>query len=149
MEARVAPARVRACRATGVVCVVAFLGGIGCSKSPSTHSTAEQGPLPEAGDLSCESDASDWPMFGQNVCNTGSQANAGGISPTTVATLGPKWVVDLRTVYSGGGDISATPTVTGGYVYVNDWGGNISKIDANTGAVVWSESVGGILQSGV
>jgi len=144
MEARLTPARLR--WAAGVFCVMAGLAWAGCGKGTSTSSSGP-GPLPEAGDLSCDQDASDWPMFGQNVCNTGSQGAAGGISTATVGTLGPKWVVDLTTVYSGGGDISATPTVTGGYVYVPDWGGNINKFDANTGAVVWTQSVGTLLQS--
>jgi polyvinyl alcohol dehydrogenase (cytochrome) len=144
MEARLTPARLR--QAAGVFCAIAGLGGAGCGKSTSASPNSSGSP-PQAGDLSCDQDASDWPMFGQNVCNTGSQAAAGGISTSTVGTLGPKWVVDLTTVYSGGGDVSATPTVTGGYVYVPDWGGNISKFNANTGSVVWTESVGTLLQS--
>src|SRR5258708_8303329 len=79
--------------------------------------------VPPAGNLDCSADAADWPMWGQNVCNTNSQANAGGISPSAVGTLGVKWT------YDAAGDVSATPTVVGGGVYVPDWGGNINRLD--------------------
>jgi polyvinyl alcohol dehydrogenase (cytochrome) len=126
----------------------------GSSKSSGTASgmeagtgTGTDGNFPSPGNLDCNAASTDWPMFGQNICNTASQSNAGGISVGTAPTLGPKWVVDFSTAVSGGGDISATPIVVGGYVYVADWGGNITKLDANTGSVTWSKSVGDILTS--
>jgi len=128
----------------------AVAGGLGCGKSTSatSDSGAESGPayMPptgpfQPGNLDCNADASDWPMFGQNLCNTGSQGSAGGISPSTVGTLGMKWV------YNAPGEISATPTVVGGSVYVPDWAGNITKLDANTGTVTWTKSIGDILKS--
>ncbi|MGO9832771.1 MAG: PQQ-binding-like beta-propeller repeat protein [Polyangiaceae bacterium] len=140
----------RACRSAHGALLLALLGlsvtaSLGCGKnSPATgtasDSGAEAGPPPPAGNLSCDSDASDWPMFGQNVCNTNSQATAGGISTATVGTLGVKWVAQL------GASVSATPTVVNGSVYVPDWGGNINRLDATTGAVTWSKSVGAILK---
>ena len=35
--------------------------------------------------------------------------------------------------FTTGGDVSATPTVEDGALYVPDWGGNLFKIDAITG----------------
>src|SRR5580704_2234422 len=140
MEARLTPTRLR--RAAGVFCAIAGLGGAGCGKGPSSTTSSAPGPLPEAGDLSCDQDASDWPMFGQNVCNTGSQGAAGGISTATVGTLGPKWVYPPPGdggAASTAGDVSATPTVVAGNVYFPDWNGYINKLDATTGAVVWSK----------
>jgi polyvinyl alcohol dehydrogenase (cytochrome) len=130
----------------GALCVYAA----GCGSNQTTSSgqdsgpTGPTGPFPEAGNLQCGADSSDWPMFGQNVCNTNSQAAAGGISPTTVGTLGVKWV------YSAKGDVSATPTVVAGNVYFPDWavgGGYINKVDAATGTEVWSKNVGTLLGS--
>src|SRR5258708_5657482 len=83
--------------------------------------------------LDCD-DTGDWPMFGKNLCNT--RAGSGGsLSPATAPKLGVKWTFDAT------GDVSATPAVVGGYVYVPDWGGAIHKIDATTGQAVWTRSV--------
>ena len=40
-------------------------------------------------------------------------------------------------------DVSATPSVdaTGGYVYFPDWSGNIYKLNAVTGATVWTRKL--------
>jgi polyvinyl alcohol dehydrogenase (cytochrome) len=140
----------RRCRvqhgAAALTLALCSAAALGCGNS--NNSQGSSGPTKfTPGNLDCSADAGDWPMFGQNVCNTGSQANAGSISTTTASTLGPKWVVDMTSVYSGGGDISATPTVTGGYVYVTDWGGNITKLAAGTGAVAWTKSIGDILSA--
>jgi hypothetical protein len=53
--------------------------------------------------LDCSAESVDWPMFGQNVCNTASQATAGAISPDTVGGLTIKWV------FSASADVS-TPS---------------------------------------
>jgi polyvinyl alcohol dehydrogenase (cytochrome) len=111
---------------------------------------AAPGPVPEAGNLQCSAESTDWPMFGQNVCNTGSQGAAGGISTSTVGTLGVKWVYPPPGdggAASTAGDVSATPTVVAGNVYFPDWNGYINKLDATTGAVVWSKSIGALLAS--
>ena len=40
-------------------------------------------------------------------------------------------------------DVSATPSVdsTAGYVYFPDWSGNLYKLNADTGAVVWTHKM--------
>jgi polyvinyl alcohol dehydrogenase (cytochrome) len=88
----------------------------------------------------CSADSKDWPMFGQNVCNTSSQASAGGISKDTVGKLAPKWQYD-----KSAGDVSATPAVAGGSVFFPDWGGMINRLDAMTGSVTWSKSISDLL----
>jgi polyvinyl alcohol dehydrogenase (cytochrome) len=90
--------------------------------------------------LNCSAESVDWPMFGQNVCNTASQANAGAISPDTVSRLTTKWV------FSASGDVSATPAAVGDGVYVPDWGGMIHRVDAATGQAVWSKRVSDLVQ---
>ena len=54
------------------------------------------------------------------------------ITPDNVGTLGVKWAFEAK------GAVSATPVVVDGYVYTSDWGGYLYKVDANTGAAVWS-----------
>jgi polyvinyl alcohol dehydrogenase (cytochrome) len=89
--------------------------------------------------LDCAPDSGDWPMYGQNVCNTRAGAGSDPITTKTVSKLKVKWT------YKAAGDISATPAVVDGQLYVPDWGGMLNRIDANTGNVVWSKAVGDIL----
>ncbi len=88
-------------------------------------------------------DAGDWGMYGQNVCGTrGGNSPTDPISTKTASKLKVKWT------FAAAGDISATPAVVGGQVYVPDWGGNLNRIDATTGKAVWSKNVGEILGIG-
>jgi polyvinyl alcohol dehydrogenase (cytochrome) len=92
------------------------------------------------GPLDCANDAGGWPMYGLNVCNTrGVTSTAEPITTATVSKLKVKWM------FKAAGDISATPAVADGQIYVPDWGGNLNRIDANTGTAVWSKNVGALI----
>lgn len=115
-----------------VVIAVAIGAGLGgtlavtaASASP-VHSSSPQWP---------GQSQDDWSMRGQNYSNTMSQPGDDLINPSDVANLKVKWT------YTAAGDISATPAVVGRYVYVPDWGGNLTKLDARSGKVVWSYPV--------
>src|ERR1700751_2921049 len=54
----------------------------------------------------------DWPMGGQNLHNTRSAQGEHTIRPDNVAKLAPRWSVETD------GNVSATPTVVDGVVYV-------------------------------
>jgi polyvinyl alcohol dehydrogenase (cytochrome) len=88
--------------------------------------------------LDCAGDSGDWPMYGQNVCNTRT-AQGSSITPASVKQLALKWT------YTASGDVSATPAVVGGQLYFPDWGGMLNCLDAQTGQVVWSRSIAAIL----
>src|SRR5262249_34034795 len=68
-----------------------------------------------------------WAMWGHDYANTHEQSAERIISASTAPRLRPKWMTELK------GDISATPTVADGTVYVPDWGGYLSALDARTG----------------
>jgi polyvinyl alcohol dehydrogenase (cytochrome) len=89
----------------------------------------------DAPPLDCSQDDPDWPSYNHDVCNSRAPTNAGGMSPQAAAKLAVKWT------YSAAGEISATPAVVGGQLYVGDWGGMMTRIDAATGQVVWSKAV--------
>jgi polyvinyl alcohol dehydrogenase (cytochrome) len=90
--------------------------------------------------LNCGNDAGGWPMYGQNVCNTrGGTSASEPITTATVSKLKVKWT------FTGAGDISATPAVVDGQVYVPDWGGNLNRIDAASGMKVWSKNVADLI----
>jgi polyvinyl alcohol dehydrogenase (cytochrome) len=120
------------------VLVVMALPLVGCGNGDDSSAT----PAPAPPDCS-NGDAGDWAMYGQNVCNTrGGNVASDPITPSTVSKLQVKWK------YTAQGDISATPAVVGGQVYVPDWSGNITRLDAASGSVVWSKNVGAILGIG-
>jgi polyvinyl alcohol dehydrogenase (cytochrome) len=64
---------------------------------------------------------------------------AGVLNRHTVSKLSVKWT------HKAAGDISATPAVVDGDVYVPDYGGMISRIRGQTGQPVWSVSVGALI----
>ncbi|MGE5689623.1 MAG: PQQ-binding-like beta-propeller repeat protein, partial [Pseudomonadota bacterium] len=87
----------------------------------------------------------DWPMGGQNINNTRAQDQS-TIGVGNVGRLKVKWTATL------GGDVSSTPAISGGAVYVTDWGefepskifslgGSLTKLDAKTGGVLWTRRI--------
>lgn len=80
-----------------------------------------------------------WPYAGQNRNNTRYNASESTISPDNVADLVVKWATTT------GSDISATPSVDDDALYFPDWGGNLNKVDRQTGAIIWSVSVGSLI----
>src|SRR5262245_33980764 len=77
----------------------------------------------------------DWITIGRVPSNTRDQPFEHTIKPSNVARLAPKWVATTT------GDVSGTPAVADGAVYFGDFGGTLWKLDADTGAVIWSHSV--------
>ena len=79
--------------------------------------------------------AASWTMAGHDLRNTRHQDAETIIGPSNVGTLKPKWV------FATGGDLPATPAVVGGALYIPDMDGNLYRLDAATGHVVWSRRV--------
>ena len=82
-----------------------------------------------------EARSGQWRIAGQNLNNTWNQPAEHKISPANVKDLSPKWV------FTTGGDVSATPTVSGGAVYFPDWGGNLFAVKKNSGRLIWSRKI--------
>lgn len=76
-----------------------------------------------------------WPFAGGNLHNTRSAEHERRISPQNASQLAVKWV------YTTEGDVSATPAVEGGVLFFPDWGGWLHKVDAATGARIWSRQI--------
>jgi polyvinyl alcohol dehydrogenase (cytochrome) len=77
----------------------------------------------------------DWKMIGNDPANSRNAPDERRIRPGNVDRLLPKWVATTT------GDVSGTPAVADGAVYFGDFGGTVWKLDADTGAVIWSASV--------
>jgi polyvinyl alcohol dehydrogenase (cytochrome) len=76
-----------------------------------------------------------WSMSGQGITNWRYQPDENKINAQNAGSLHTAWVANLA------GDVSSTPAVVDGVVYVTDWGGKISALNAQTGAVIWQKSV--------
>ncbi|MFD0883542.1 PQQ-binding-like beta-propeller repeat protein [Streptosporangium algeriense] len=77
----------------------------------------------------------DWAMGGHDIFNSKSNPFERRISTSNVDKLAVKWT------YTAHGDTSAIPAVVDGAVYIPDWGGYFSKLNAQTGEVIWSRKV--------
>lgn len=76
-----------------------------------------------------------WPVAGHNLFNTHSQPAEDQISAENAGALVQKW--SLTTA----GNVTATPTVYQGVVYVPDMGGKLWAVTAGNGKVRWSRSI--------
>jgi outer membrane protein assembly factor BamB/plastocyanin len=83
-----------------------------------------------------ETPGGDWPVYGRDLGNSRFQAREKVISAADAPFLTPAWV--FSTEKSGGeGDITGTPIVSGGCVYVATSRSWVFALNADTGAVVW------------
>ena len=82
-----------------------------------------------------ENKVNSWPTWGGNLQNTHGNMAESTISSSNVGKLALKWS------FTTAGDVSATPTVGDGSVYIPDWGGFIYRINADTGKAVWSHKI--------
>jgi polyvinyl alcohol dehydrogenase (cytochrome) len=80
-------------------------------------------------------DTAAWPMGGHDLQNTRSNPAQTTVSAANAYRLATKWQTTTH------GDVSATPAVVGNAVYFPDWGGFLTKVDARTGATIWSKEL--------
>ena len=80
-------------------------------------------------------DQDQWRIAGQNLANWRNQPSEDKISPSNASSLHVKWT------FTTGGDVSATPTVSGDAVYFPDWAGNLFAVKKNDGTVLWSHQI--------
>lgn len=78
-----------------------------------------------------------WPVGGQNSLDTHGNPYEHQINTSNVSKLTTRWKAAVH------GDVSATPAVVDGAVYVPDFGGYFTKFSAKTGKVIWSHTVSG------
>src|SRR5206468_5242580 len=76
-----------------------------------------------------------WRTIGRDAADTRDQPFEHIVGPANVSRLAPKWIATTA------GDVSATPVVAHHAVYFPDWGGMLWKLDAQTGAVIWSHPI--------
>ncbi|WP_179456797.1 outer membrane protein assembly factor BamB family protein [Xanthomonas arboricola] len=72
-----------------------------------------------------------WPIAGGGYLNQRFAPGEWKINRSTVSSLKPAWTLTTT------GDISATPSIEGGTLYVPDWGGTLYSVDTQTGKPNW------------
>jgi polyvinyl alcohol dehydrogenase (cytochrome) len=85
--------------------------------------------------LALAAGSASWPSGGQNISNTHSNSAETKLNANNVGGLAVKWTSQTH------GDVSAIPAVVDGAVYFPDWGGYLNKVDAATGASIWSKPI--------
>jgi polyvinyl alcohol dehydrogenase (cytochrome) len=116
------PVRPRSQRRVTVAAVALLL----CT-ALAAPATAAESPQPKG-------DRPAWVMGGHDLANTRHNPFEHRITPANAASLGVRWSATT-------GDVSATPAVFGGAVYAPDWSGTLWKLDARTGATIWSRQI--------
>jgi polyvinyl alcohol dehydrogenase (cytochrome) len=122
-------------RAVAVMLGLTLLAAVGFGPRTSAQEDAKQAPRDRDEREHGGAAHHDWPMIGHDATNTRSQPFEHRLRPANVHRLATKWVAAMA------GDVSATPAVEDGAVYVGDFGGMLWKLDAETGNVIWSHMV--------
>jgi polyvinyl alcohol dehydrogenase (cytochrome) len=119
----------------GVACLAVTAGTTAAwAAAPAAPATPAAPAAPRAPQAAKQA-VVNWPFAGGNLNDTRDAAAEHIIGLSTVSTLKPRWTLTT------GGNVSATPTVVNGTVYVPDWGGNLWAVSAATGKVVWKNPV--------
>src|SRR5258708_32394463 len=86
--------------------------------------------------LSASAFAQDWPMYLKDLTHASFNNAETQWDIRTIATLRPAWTTSL------GGFLSAGVTLSNGVLYIGNWSGNFSAVDAQTGKIIWTKFVG-------
>lgn len=119
--------------------------GTTCTRCPA-GSAGYGGPVGSASCFSCAPgvptrdqstcmETNSWSSWGMDIYNRRWNSLETKISPATAPTLTKAWSYSLTT------DVSATPTIVGGRMYVPDWSGILYCFNAATGALIWKKYI--------
>ena len=78
----------------------------------------------------------DWPRYCADDAMSGQATGETAITAATAPRLAPVWTAQLP------GSVASSPTVVGRSVYVGDWSGQESRVDAATGTILASVNLG-------
>lgn len=120
-------------RRRGALAVALATAGICVGLVPSAARAATAPGAPAGGAGAC---IPAWPMYGHDLSHSGAADSCPGqsrISASDVSRLTPRWFLPT-------GDVTATPAVVDGTVYVGDDSGTFRAVNQSSGAVEWSFS---------
>ncbi|MBW3657926.1 MAG: PQQ-binding-like beta-propeller repeat protein [Actinobacteria bacterium] len=90
----------------------------------------------------------EWASYGRDHANTRHQAAEDVIGAGNVATLTPAWVISTEGL-GGSGDITGTPVVSEGCMYIGSNNGWLFAVNADTGELVWRDHLPGMINGSV
>ena len=79
-------------------------------------------------------------MYGHDVANTRTQPDEHGLGPSAAANLTPAWLFSTGST-GDGTQLTTTPVVSDGCVFIGSFGGYVYALDASTGHVVWQRKL--------
>jgi polyvinyl alcohol dehydrogenase (cytochrome) len=79
--------------------------------------------------------ASSWDHWGYDLTNRRWGCAETTLDVDSIANIQPKWT------FTAGSDVTATPTISAGRLYVPDWSGKLWCLDAVTGETIWSQQI--------
>lgn len=79
--------------------------------------------------------ASSWDHWGYDLTNRRWGYGERTLNVGNIASIQPKWT------FTAGSDVTATPTVSNGWLYVPDWSGKLWCLDAVTGMTIWNQTI--------
>ena len=120
----------------GALCAAAALGSALAAAAPRAEIDLHPGHVPGPAAVGSRGSLHDWPKYCGTLAMTGVAAAEHAISPSSVSTMRLAWSDTLS------GTVASSPTVVGGRVYVGDWSGTEWSLDASTGAVLATASLG-------
>ncbi|HET6870336.1 MAG TPA: PQQ-binding-like beta-propeller repeat protein [Solirubrobacteraceae bacterium] len=82
----------------------------------------------------------EWPMYGHDVANTRTQPEEQGLGPSAAGNLTPAWVFSTGST-GDGSQLTSTPVVSDGCVFIGSFNGYVYGLDAGTGHVVWQRKL--------
>lgn len=85
----------------------------------------------------------EWRSYGGDHANTRTQSAESTIGPLEAATLAPVWTISMvdATGDPTAGDVTGTPVIADGCLFVGTNGGYVVAADADTGEPLWSTAV--------
>ena len=85
--------------------------------------------------------ASAWDHWGADLTNRRWGYAETTLNVSNIGKVNPKWS------FTAGSDVTATPVIVGGRLYVPDWAGNLYCLDATTGATIWRQNISQLVYS--
>jgi polyvinyl alcohol dehydrogenase (cytochrome) len=90
----------------------------------------------------------EWRSYGRDLSNTRHQSAETVIGTGNVGSLQPAWVISTEGV-GARGDITGTPVIADGCLYIGTNRGWVLALNADTGALVWRASMPGMINGSV
>ncbi|MGN6867779.1 MAG: outer membrane protein assembly factor BamB family protein [Solirubrobacteraceae bacterium] len=82
----------------------------------------------------------EWPMYGHDVANTRTQPDEHGLGASAAGNLTPAWVFSTAST-GDSSQLTTTPVVSAGCVFIGSFNGYVYGLDASTGHVVWQRKL--------